>query len=96
MVEFALALGLIAKRAVRPYLLAAGIALHVCIATLMGLWSFSIVMIAALILYLRPLDQPVPLGAVEQRLRLLVGRWRGYADRVGSSQPPPESSSTSR
>lgn len=79
-IEFALVLGLVAKRRVRPYLLAASVTLHLSIATLMGLWSFSIVMFAALTLYLRPLEQPVPLRAAEQRLRLLVGGWRSSAD----------------
>jgi antimicrobial peptide system SdpB family protein len=85
--EFALVLGLIAKRAVRPYLLAAGIALHLSIAVLMGLWSFSIVMIAALVLFLRPVDQPVPTRAVEDRLRWL--RHRLLARPGGEPSRPP-------
>lgn len=59
-IEFALVLGLVARRRVRPYLLGAGIALHVSIGLLMGIWSFAIAMIACLVLFLRPLDQPVP------------------------------------
>ncbi|MEV4011794.1 sporulation-delaying protein SdpB family protein [Nonomuraea angiospora] len=60
-VEFALVFGLFARRAARPYLLGAGVLLHVSIALLMGLGSFALAMIASLVLYLRPLDQPWPL-----------------------------------
>jgi hypothetical protein len=35
-----------------------GILFHVGIAVLQGLVSFSLIMIGALVLYLRPLDQP--------------------------------------
>lgn len=55
-IEFALFLGIIACRPVRPYLLAAGISLHAAIGLLMGLPSFSFAMFAALVLYLRPTD----------------------------------------
>ncbi|MFG3442568.1 sporulation-delaying protein SdpB family protein [Nonomuraea sp. NPDC047897] len=57
-VEFALVMGLVARRVVRPYLLAAGVFLHASIAVLMGLGSFSLAMIGALVLFLRPLDVP--------------------------------------
>ncbi|GAB1821722.1 sporulation-delaying protein SdpB family protein [Herbidospora sp. RD11066] len=57
-VEFALFMGLVARRAVRPYLLAAGLALHGSIALLMGLGSFAFIMAGALVLYLRPPDLP--------------------------------------
>jgi antimicrobial peptide system SdpB family protein len=68
-IEFAIVLGLFAHRAVRPYLLVAGIALHLSIAMLMGLWSFAIAMIACLILLLRPLD--LPFADPRPRLRRL-------------------------
>lgn len=57
-VEFALFLGLVARRAVRPYLLVAGLVLHTCIGVLMGLGSFALAMFACLVVHLRPLDQP--------------------------------------
>jgi antimicrobial peptide system SdpB family protein len=53
-IEFALALGLIAPRRWRRTLLVIGVLFHLSIATLMGVASFSVAMIAALILYLRP------------------------------------------
>lgn len=55
-VEFALFMGLIAVRRARPYLLVAGLLLHLSIGVLMGLGSFSLAMFAALILFLRPSD----------------------------------------
>ncbi|QYC40434.1 Sporulation-delaying protein SdpB [Nonomuraea coxensis DSM 45129] len=58
-IEFALALGMIARRPVRPYLLAAGLAFHLAIGLLMGLGSFMLAMHACLILFLRPVDLPI-------------------------------------
>jgi len=57
-IEFALALGMIARRPVRPYLLVAGVTFHVAIGLLMGLGSFMLAMHACLVLYLRPVDLP--------------------------------------
>lgn len=57
-IEFAVALGLIARRSVRPYLLLAGLSLHLAIGILMGLPSFSITMFGALVLFLKPFDEP--------------------------------------
>ena len=57
--EFCLFMGLTAKRSLRPWLLVAGFGLHLGIAVLMGLWSFSLAMMGCLVLYLRPLDLPV-------------------------------------
>lgn len=53
-IEFALALGLVAPRRWRRWLLVVGVLFHLSIATLMGVASFSVAMIAALLLYLRP------------------------------------------
>jgi len=53
-IEFALAAGLIAPRRLRRPLLVIGVVFHLAIATFMGVASFSVAMIAALILYLRP------------------------------------------
>jgi antimicrobial peptide system SdpB family protein len=55
--EFALAMGLfLSKRRWTP-LLVSGLMLHGGIAVVMGLWSFSLAMFAALILYLRPWER---------------------------------------
>jgi len=59
--ELALAGALLLPRHVRRYLFWAGLLFHVSIATLMGLVSFSITMIGALLLFLRPLDTPLRL-----------------------------------
>ncbi|GIG92219.1 sporulation-delaying protein SdpB family protein [Plantactinospora endophytica] len=59
--EFALVFGLFAPRHRWPLLLAGGVALHLGIAVLMGLWSFGLAMFAALVLYLRPVDLPFPM-----------------------------------
>ncbi|MGW0809507.1 sporulation-delaying protein SdpB family protein [Nonomuraea sp. NPDC002799] len=73
-VEFALFLGLVARRAVRPYLLAAGLALHALIGLLMGLGSFALAMAACLVVYLRPVD--LPFAPVRLPLGRLTSRWR--------------------
>ncbi|WP_078612445.1 sporulation-delaying protein SdpB family protein [Streptomyces sp. DSM 41269] len=72
-IEFAMVLGLFAKRSVRPYLLAAGVSLHFFIGLLMGLGSFAFAMFGCLVLLLRPLDEPF--GWVDR----LAGRWRSTA-----------------
>jgi antimicrobial peptide system SdpB family protein len=58
--EFALASGLILPMSTRRRLLFAGIVLHTGIAALMGLMSFSLAMIASLLVYLCPVSQPFP------------------------------------
>jgi antimicrobial peptide system SdpB family protein len=67
-IEFALALGLIAPRRWRPALLVVGVVFHLGIATLMGVASFSVAMIAAVILYLRPPENEFgwPVGLAER------------------------------
>ncbi|MCT9928954.1 HTTM domain-containing protein [Planotetraspora sp. A-T 1434] len=62
-IEFSLALGMIARRPVRPYLLAAGIAFHISIGVLMGLGSFMFAMLGCLVLHLRPVDTPIRMPA---------------------------------
>lgn len=69
-VEFALVLGLVARWPARGYLLAAGVLLHSSIALFMGLGSFALAMGAALVLYLRPLDRPLPLQIAQPARRL--------------------------
>jgi antimicrobial peptide system SdpB family protein len=72
LVEVFLFMGLVASRPVRRVLLPLGIALHLGILLFMGLSSFSITMFAALILYLRPFDEPFVLRTA--RLRALLDR----------------------
>jgi antimicrobial peptide system SdpB family protein len=62
--EFALAIAIVMPKRSWKYLLVAGIAFHGFIALMMGLLSFSLAMTAALILYLRPVDEPFNLSAV--------------------------------
>jgi antimicrobial peptide system SdpB family protein len=50
--ELTLALGLVLAKPVWPVLLISGIAFHFLIAVFLGLWSFSIAMVGALVLYL--------------------------------------------
>ncbi|MEU8204048.1 sporulation-delaying protein SdpB family protein [Streptosporangium sp. NPDC049046] len=78
-IEFAIALGMIARRPVRPYLLAAGVAFHISIGVLMGLGSFMFAMLACLVLHLRPVDVPFRLPS---RLRVLA-----RLDRVRATWP---------
>jgi antimicrobial peptide system SdpB family protein len=66
--EFALAGGLIAGPRLRRALLAAGVLLHLGILVIHGLVSFSLVMIAALVLYLHPVHQPFAWPAFLERL----------------------------
>lgn len=68
--EAALFAGLIAARPYRALLLPLGVAFHLGIALFQGLPSFSLTMVAALLLYLRPVALPfaLPVG-VGARLR---------------------------
>jgi antimicrobial peptide system SdpB family protein len=55
--EILLFMALVMPRPALKYCLIAGIIFHLAIALAMGLISFSIAMVAALVLYLRPFDQ---------------------------------------
>lgn len=55
--EFLLFAALVAQKKWWKWFLVLGIALHASIAIVIGLYSFSLVMFAALILFLRPLEQ---------------------------------------
>jgi antimicrobial peptide system SdpB family protein len=71
-VEYALSAGLLVARKHWPVLLVLGIGLHAGIALLHGLVSFGITMFGALVLYLRPIEQPFELArakAAAVRLR---------------------------
>ncbi|WP_326645822.1 hypothetical protein OG884_14335 [Streptosporangium sp. NBC_01755] len=87
-IEFALVMGLVSRRAVRPYLLVAGLTLHTLIGLLMGLGSFALAMFACLVIYLRPLDRPFAFGDVTlpmllpHRLRVLTGSARQAMARI--------------
>jgi antimicrobial peptide system SdpB family protein len=90
-VELLLTMGLLASSRAKPYLLCLGFLLHAAIIPFHGLPSFAVAMWGALILYLRPLNQPfsfrlateylgrVPQGVALGRLRSLrpLRRLRG-------------------
>lgn len=67
--EAALFAGLVAEHRWRRVLLIAGIAFHAAIAVVAGLTSFGLVMTAACVLYLRPLDRPFALADAVAALR---------------------------
>ena len=56
LVEILLFLGLVAPQRLRLWLFGVGVGFHLLIGIFMGLWSFSLAMTAALILYLWPTD----------------------------------------
>jgi antimicrobial peptide system SdpB family protein len=87
--EFALAGGLIAGPRLRRALLVAGVVLHLGILFVHGLVSFSLVMIAALILFLHPVDQPFALPVFLGRFSR---RRRGGAELKPSLAATPASS----
>ena len=60
-IEIALALGIILPARTRVPLLAVGIVFHILIAAAFGLWSFSMAMVASLVLYLHAADEPLSL-----------------------------------
>jgi antimicrobial peptide system SdpB family protein len=74
--EFALAIGIFLPRRRWPALLLGGLAMHAGIAVLMGLWSFSLCMFAALVLYLRPWERPVAMPEPLRRAARLLSRSR--------------------
>lgn len=69
--EVALALGLVLSRKFWRPLLVLGIIFHLLIGFIFDLWSFAIAMIAALILFLQPADEPLPIRSV----------WRWFTSR---------------
>lgn len=77
-IEFLLALSLLLPQWTRWSLLFLGATLHISIALIIGLWSFSLVMVGACILLL------TPLGADLQDVRPALRRWR---DRLRAQRP---------
>lgn len=86
--ELALGAALIAAPAWRRRLLAVGIAFHLGIA-LMGLASFAVVMCAALLLFLRPVDAPLRLAARTTALRDRVTAGRRWLPRPAAGGRAP-------
>jgi len=82
-VELFLMMGLVATRAVRKVLLVFGILLHVSIMILQGLGTFSLTMFGALVLYLWPLDEPLPLT----KLSATVSAWVPWRRAILSPDP---------
>lgn len=70
--EACLAAGLFMRMRYRPWLLAAGLGFHATIAVVHGLFSFFCSAAAALILYLRPYDAPLPLHRVRGALQRMA------------------------
>lgn len=66
--EATLFTGLFMQESYRRVMLPLGIMFHVGIALLQGLFSFSLIMVGALVLYLRPVDEPFRWSNVAARL----------------------------
>lgn len=99
-VELFLCMGLVATRRIRKVLLVVGFCLHGGILVFMGLFSFSVTMFGALILYLRPWDEVFEFSwfaraagrarAVWQQLRRrLVATGEQEPERTTRSAPAP-------
>lgn len=93
LLELLLFLGLTLRRTWWKYLLVAGLSLHVGIAIVHGLWSFSLAMFGALILFLRPHDQPFSVSPIRRWARLCWSRVFGFLTRRSGN---PVASPTSR
>ncbi len=72
--EWALSAGLLVAKEHRPKLLALGFALHGGIALLHGLVSFAVIMMAALVLFLRPFEESFAMPESATRLTTFVRR----------------------
>jgi hypothetical protein len=90
MLEAALFAGLLAARPYRALLLPLGVAFHLGIAFFQGLPSFSLTMVAALLLYLRPVTVPFALPIS------VLSRVRSALSRVGRSRAPRFATTTAR
>jgi antimicrobial peptide system SdpB family protein len=77
-IEFGLAISVLVRQSVRWALLPLGVGLHLSIAVVMGLWSFSLVMMGACVLLLTPRGEDVNVVSVTSgRTRLISGRSQG-------------------
>jgi antimicrobial peptide system SdpB family protein len=75
--ETGLFMALVMPKGARKYWLIAGILFHAGIAITMGLFSFSLAMFAALILYLRPPEQQFAFSAVTNLFQRIRAASRG-------------------
>ncbi|HEX6372100.1 MAG TPA: sporulation-delaying protein SdpB family protein [Longimicrobium sp.] len=88
--EVLLATGLVMDRRHRPLLLKAGLLFHFGIVVAHGLLSFFFAMAGALILYLRPFDEPFslqPLAAGARRLQAAAAAARGALPHRAPARP---------
>lgn len=87
-IEFALALVLLLPRLARPWIMGLGAALHLGIGFTLGLWSFSIAMLAALLVLVPPVGASIRLRRrVSEQGEEIAVIPRGDAQRdVGSEQ----------
>lgn len=76
LLEFCLFAGLFMDKRAWPYFMWMGIGLHSGIAVLHGLPAFSLAMIGALILFLRPLGRPFPIHQMVDRGSKWLTRFR--------------------
>ena len=74
--EFLLCMGLVVPKPQRKWLLGLGIALHVGIMLIHGLISFGLAMCAALILFLRPVEQEFDFSKGVRWARAILARYR--------------------
>lgn len=88
--EYFLSAALIMPKRYRGVLLVLGISLHAGIIAIHGLWSFSTVMFAALIMYLRPVERPFELARVLAPLRAVgrVARAHTFARPAAGAEQP--------
>jgi antimicrobial peptide system SdpB family protein len=81
--ELLLFTALVMPKRAWPYFLVLGIAFHAAIALTLGLISFGLAMIAALILYLRPVEKPFRLPRfVRSASRHMYEHWSGHRTRA--------------
>jgi antimicrobial peptide system SdpB family protein len=82
--EFSLAAAIVMPPRAKPWLLAGGCALHLGILWVHGLVSFGLTMVAALVLYLRPLGSAVTVPEVR---RVVAARFRPLLQGSPSHDP---------
>ena len=90
-IEFFLFLGLVLPKKYWPTLLVLGVALHAAIVVFFGLTTFSIIMCAALLLYLYPADEVLPLAFTVPRFSLIPAKRRRWQMVGAKSAAVPDS-----